>query len=86
MERGSKQAETEEAPSAPEWMVTFSDCMTLLLTFFVLLLTFSSFDDKIFWQLKIIYCRAWPNISTNPQSDRDSFTHLAPIKYFWMRQ
>jgi chemotaxis protein MotB len=27
-------------------MVTFSDCMTLLLTFFVMLLSFSSFDPK----------------------------------------
>jgi chemotaxis protein MotB len=77
-----KQAEPEEEPGgAPEWMVTFSDCMTLLLTFFVLLLSFSSFDDKVFWRLKIIYCKALTNISPNPQSDRDSFTHLAPIKY-----
>ena len=44
-----KKQIVEEAPAgAPEWMVTFSDCMTLLLTFFVLLLSFSSFDDKIF--------------------------------------
>jgi chemotaxis protein MotB len=78
-----KQAESEEEPGgAPEWMVTFSDCMTLLLTFFVLLLSFSSFDDRVFWGLKIIYCRALTNISPNPQSDRDSFTHLAPIKYW----
>jgi hypothetical protein len=28
------------------WIVTFSDCMTLLLCFFVLLLTFSTFDKK----------------------------------------
>lgn len=28
------------------WMVTFSDCMTLLLTFFVMLLSFSSFDPR----------------------------------------
>ena len=77
-----KQAEPEEEPGgAPEWMVTFSDCMTLLLTFFVLLLSFSSFDDKVFWRLKVIYCNALTNISPNPQSDRDSFTHLAPIKY-----
>ncbi len=41
-----KENGQEEAAGAPEWMVTFSDCMTLLLTFFVLLLTFSSFDDK----------------------------------------
>lgn len=32
--------------SCNEWMVTFSDCMTLLLTFFVLLLAFSSFDAE----------------------------------------
>jgi hypothetical protein len=36
-----KPSEPEEEPGAPEWMLTFSDCMTLLLTFFVLLLTFS---------------------------------------------
>lgn len=46
MAAGKKQAEPEQEPGAPEWMVTFSDCMTLLLTFFVLLLSFSSFDDK----------------------------------------
>lgn len=28
-----------------EWIVTFSDCMTLLLCFFVMLLSFSSFDE-----------------------------------------
>ena len=31
---------------APEWMVTFSDCMTLLLTFFVLLLSFTAFGEN----------------------------------------
>ena len=43
MARAKKKS--EEAPSGPgEWVVTFSDCMTLLLCFFVMLLTFSSFD------------------------------------------
>ena len=46
MPREKKQPEPEQQAGAPEWMVTFSDCMTLLLTFFVLLLSFSSFDDK----------------------------------------
>ena len=30
----------------PKWMVTFSDLATLLLTFFVLLLSMSSMDNK----------------------------------------
>lgn len=52
MARKKKQI-IEEAPAgAPEWMVTFSDCMTLLLTFFVLLLSFSSFDKKIYNEMK----------------------------------
>jgi chemotaxis protein MotB len=32
----------EDPPGAPEWIVTFSDMISLLVTFFVLLLTFSS--------------------------------------------
>jgi chemotaxis protein MotB len=79
--RAKKHVEEDGAAGAPEWMVTFSDCMTLLLTFFVLLLSFSSFDNRIFWSLKIIYCRALTNISPFPQSNRDSFQHLRPIKY-----
>lgn len=46
MAREKKQVEEDVPEGAPEWMVTFSDCMTLLLTFFVLLLSFSSFDNK----------------------------------------
>ena len=55
MGRANKQVVPDEDPGAPEWMVTFSDCMTLLLTFFVLLLSFSSFDDDgVFRHLKVI--------------------------------
>ena len=35
-------------PSAPGWMTTYGDMVTLLLTFFVLLLTFSTIDQKKF--------------------------------------
>ncbi len=41
-----RNKQEDEQQGAPEWMVTFSDCMTLLLTFFVLLLSFSSFDSE----------------------------------------
>jgi len=44
MARSEKQPEAP-AQSVGPWIVTFSDCMTLLLCFFVLLLTFSSFDE-----------------------------------------
>jgi chemotaxis protein MotB len=42
-----------EAPGegAPEWMVTFGDLMSLLLTFFVLLLSFSQMDVSKFKEL-----------------------------------
>src|SRR4030043_268808 len=81
MMRAKKQVEEDEPAGAPEWMVTFSDFMTLLLTFFVLLLSFSSFDNRVFWSLKIIYCSALSNISPFPQSNRDSFLYIRPIRY-----
>ncbi|MCB0337478.1 MAG: hypothetical protein KDD62_14275, partial [Bdellovibrionales bacterium] len=37
--------------SIPKWVVTFSDLMSLLLAFFVLLFAFSSQDDKKFKQM-----------------------------------
>ena len=56
--------EEDGPPGAPKWMVTFSDCMTLLLTFFVLLLTFSSFDDKSFRKMTTALSTALPSVST----------------------
>jgi chemotaxis protein MotB len=82
MARASKQVESDQDPGAPEWMVTFSDCMTLLLTFFVLLLSFSSFDDdRVFLRLKIIYSKAFTNINPMTQIERDALLYLPPIKH-----
>ncbi|MFZ2149378.1 MAG: flagellar motor protein MotB [Sedimentisphaerales bacterium] len=72
MRRGSKKAEPDEAPGAPEWMVTFSDCMTLLLTFFVLLLSFSSFDEKVFRKLKASFLEALPGVGQSDEANRDA--------------
>jgi len=47
MGRARKQAGSDEGPSAPMWLVSFSDCMTNLVVFFVLLVTFSSFDKDV---------------------------------------
>ena len=72
MRRGSKKAEPDEAPGAPEWMVTFSDCMTLLLTFFVLLLSFSSFDEKVFRRLQASFFNALPGVNQSDEASRDA--------------
>jgi chemotaxis protein MotB len=81
MARENKQAESDEAPGAPEWMVTFSDCMTLLLTFFVLLLSFSSFDNRIFRSLRVGYSTALTTISPIRKSDRDAVLYISPVRH-----
>ncbi len=59
---GRQITKEEEAPaSAPEWMVTFSDCITLLLCFFVLLLTFASMDVRKLEQLGMAFRAAFPS-------------------------
>jgi len=53
MPRRERQPIKEDPPAgAPAWMLTFCDCMTLLLTFFVLLLSFSSFDESTLKRLE----------------------------------
>ena len=72
MAREKQQVEEESPGGAPDWMVTFSDCMTLLLTFFVLLLSFSSFDDHTFQTLGMSFTQSLPSIGKNTISDVDS--------------
>ncbi|HSR67487.1 MAG TPA: flagellar motor protein MotB [Acidobacteriota bacterium] len=43
--------EEEQEQGAPAWVVTFGDMMSLLLTFFVLLLSFSEIDKVAFAQI-----------------------------------
>ncbi len=53
----------ESGPSgAPDWMLTFSDCMTLLLTFFVLLMSFASFDENTLPELGEAFSRIFPGV------------------------
>ncbi|MEM7309989.1 MAG: OmpA family protein [Planctomycetota bacterium] len=46
MAKKKKKAEEEAPAGAPEWIVTFTDMISLLVTFFVLLMTFSSLDNR----------------------------------------
>jgi chemotaxis protein MotB len=60
MAREKEKKEDDGPKGAPEWMVTFSDCMTLLLTFFVLLLSFSTFGPDKLTDLGKIFREAMP--------------------------
>ncbi len=56
MARKKPSPPTDDGPPGPgSWIVTFSDCMTLLLCFFVLLLVFSSFDEVSLKKLADIF-------------------------------
>lgn len=46
----SRKKKGNEEEGAPKWIVTFSDLMSLLLTFFVLLLSFSTISEQDFNQ------------------------------------
>ena len=70
--------EEEEPSGAPEWMVTFSDCMTLLLTFFVLLLSFSSFDKETLPALGQSLAKSLPSISLSGKKKQESMHEKQP--------
>jgi len=79
--RRRKLPEPDEPPGAPEWMVTFSDCMTLLLTFFVLLLSFSSFDNKDVRKTLMVLAKGLPSaVGTSTAWERDAFVTIEQIK------
>jgi len=43
--KARRKKQEDKAPGAPAWMVTYSDMVTLLLTFFVMLLAMATFED-----------------------------------------
>jgi hypothetical protein len=80
-----RQVETDEPAGAPQWMVTFSDCMTLLLCFFVLLLSFSSFDEDVFPKLAMAFSKALYAENTPLEKDKGAFlptSQFVAIEYF----
>ena len=76
MAKKKKQSEPEQQAGAPEWMVTFSDCMTLLLTFFVLLLSFSSFDETDKFRKMNSAFANQVSFSTEKPTEQDAVTAL----------
>lgn len=79
--RRQQRPEPDATPGAPDWMVTFSDCMTLLLTFFVLLLSFSSFDKKDVRKTLMALSEGLPSaVGTSTAWERDAFLTIDQIK------
>jgi hypothetical protein len=75
-----KQPTPEEEPGAPEWMLTFSDCMTLLLTFFVLLITFSSPGNSEIKGLSNVITRLMPGFDWATEIYQDSLVEYLEIQ------
>jgi len=80
MGRKPKPPKPEQEAGAPEWMVTFSDCMTLLLTFFVLLLSFSSFHESNLRRLKKTFTEQFSSLSF-VKMDKSALTPPKAIQF-----
>ncbi|MFP4106959.1 MAG: flagellar motor protein MotB [Phycisphaerae bacterium] len=79
MAKRRAQSKEEEASTTGDWLVTFSDCMTLLLCFFVMLLSFSSFERKSLAPLEGIWDRQkFPTILPTEQEPLDSPVEEVP--------
>ncbi|BAK81519.1 OmpA/MotB family protein [Candidatus Arthromitus sp. SFB-rat-Yit] len=61
-----KKKEEEQGGGAPEWMVTFSDAMTLLMVFFILLFSMSTVDAKKEAQLTQAFNNIFNGGGNNP--------------------
>lgn len=48
LKKKAPQVEEDDGPSAPAWMATFADMMTLLMCFFILIMSFSSMEVEKF--------------------------------------
>lgn len=65
-----KKKQEEQSGGAPEWMVTFSDAMTLLMVFFILLFSMSTIDEKKEAQLTTAFNDIFNGGGTNPISNQ----------------
>ncbi len=81
MPREQRKAEEEPQAGAPEWMITFSDCMTLLLSFFVLLLSFCGFNENTFNGIGASLGNALSSVGPKQKSEKDSMRRNEQVKH-----
>lgn len=80
MNRRRRLRESLPEPSSPAWMLTYSDMVTLLLAFFVLLFTFSSIDARKFEQALLSMRGALGILPSNSSIIRESSDGQAQIR------
>lgn len=83
---GKFDAPEEPQQGAPEWIVTFSDMISLLVTFFVMLMSFSTMEDNeaaiivgAFGQSKGGVLQQGPN-SAVPEPENDRLLSTNPLR------
>jgi len=74
-----RQLEDDEPAGAPLWMVTFCDSMTLMLTFFVLLFSFSSFNVDVFQEMAMSFANALYAETPPIEEDKGAFLAMEQI-------
>ena len=76
MHRGKNHGDEDQPMDPSRWMVTFSDLLMLLLTFFVMLLTMSSMDKK---KLKEIFMYLKESVGVLELAGTSGITDLANL-------
>ena len=79
--RKKRQREDEDGPGAPEWIVTFSDMISLLVTFFVMLMSFSTMEDR----QEMLITTAFSNSGSGVVINLKGHSAVEPPKDDWMR-
>lgn len=74
-----KKKNQSEGLRGDEWMATFSDTVTLLLTFFILLYSFSSVDAQKFKQIASAFQSVLSGQGSNQMFDMDLKEGSAPV-------
>lgn len=78
------EIQEDEPAGAPEWIVTFADMISLLVTFFVMLMSFTTMEESQEMVISAAFSNAGSGIVENdaghtavppPQKDRMSATH-----------
>lgn len=78
--RREKSGSKNNGPSAPAWMVTYSDMVTLLLTFFVLMLSMAEMDKIKFQRAAVSLKGAFGIMSSKPAPEVDKDVPVPEIE------